>query len=166
RNGSRDGISAANASFVGFSSYVINFRAGSGYHSSATDFSFNHMTARGAANVFLLMDGQFAYGTTSVNNLLNTTAVSSWTGLSVDLNCVIGSIDLNQPTGNGVGAFRHAGKGYSKTLNVLYLDGHSEPVRRDQMVSSNTTDVGTRSVGAAYNQGPPWLPYGGSKNLW
>jgi prepilin-type N-terminal cleavage/methylation domain-containing protein/prepilin-type processing-associated H-X9-DG protein len=164
RGGTINGLSGANCSFVGFSSYVMNFRAAGEF---LTGNQFNHLSAKGASNVYLLMDGQFASGPTSSNGLLVTTPLPNYTGLVVDINDVIGSADINQPTGTGVGAFRHSGKGFSKTLNVLFMDGHAEPVRRDQIVSSSTTDIGTRnSVGTFYNQGPPWLPINRKSNIW
>jgi prepilin-type processing-associated H-X9-DG protein len=169
----------------GWSSYVISetmggsvAKLGNGLYNTPSgggNYGYEHLFCKGAAEVYLVYDGQFYYGggTAAAPSLAANVGggYRSTHSIIMPTAVTVGDVVPNR----GSGAFRHGGKQPTQAaVNMLFADGHVVALKRTEIPSAGSggTDIGCRgrtpaSIGAG---NPPYFPIGSGpaypQDLW
>lgn len=167
-NGAYPGLALNSNNGAGHSAYIMNARQGGEYARNGLGDEnlqpgqipspgYCHLYCAHASEIYLAFDGQ-SISYTGGGSIANP----MWAGINADVNNVVyppqpasSGLVIDPAQNQGAAAFRHLGKGLSKTCNMLFNDGHVMPVPRRQMVNYFPTDVAYRKT---YNSRPPWAP--------
>jgi prepilin-type processing-associated H-X9-DG protein len=163
----------------GWSSYVINETMGGNiarypdgkYNtpSGGGNYGYEHLLCKGAAEVYLIYDGQFYYGggAAAAPNLAGNVGGGYRQVHSIIMPTATTAADIVPNRGSG--AFRHGGRQPAQAaLNMLFADGHVALLARTEIPSAGSggTDIGCRGRSpsdiAAGN--PPYFPIGAGQN--
>lgn len=157
----------------GQSSYVMNYRQGGGYAYNGLDFpathpqgivdglatpGYCHLSYTGNADRYLIMDGQGCN-----RAAVGSVAIPNRPGIETDYGWAIWPI-LTSPgaagpsfQNQGATAFRHGGTGANTAANVLFCDGHVEPVLRSALKNGYAGDIAFANYPGG-RRGPEWQP--------